>query len=279
MNWVLLVLLGSVFNSLKNVATRKVGAHIDVYTVAVASNLLMLPVLWLSVLLFNESVPQAEFWRLMLLMLPLEMVVMLLFFKALTSSKLSYSFPFVSFMPLFVAIGSYFILDEQVSTMVYLGAGVIVAGAFLINLKKDSSQADVRGIFYILGVAALWGYLIPMGSLAVTYSSAQLYPAIYFSLATILFLPIFFIKRTTPLQLVVRNLPPFILIGILFAFFQISNWYAYSVGPATAISALAMISIPLTSIFDALYHKESISIQKVIATLVMTVGAVIIITG
>lgn len=279
MNWVIFVLVGAIFNSLKNVATRKVGSKVDVYTVATMSSALMLPVLWISVALSNTGTIQPEFWYQMILMLPFEVLVMLLFFKALTSSKLSYSFPFVSFMPVFVAFGSYLILDEQVGLLVYVGAFTIVCGAFLMNLKKDTSKADMNGIMYMLSVAGLWGYLIPMGSLAVTYSSAQLYPAVYFTLATLLFLPIFFIKRTTKFTIVFENLIPFLFIGLFFALFTISNWYAYSLGPTTAISALVMMAIPLTSVFDSVYNKEPLGMRKIIATVIMTIGAILAITG
>jgi len=279
MSWIVFVLAGVICNSLKNVATRKIGGKIDVYTVALVSNALALPLLWTSVLLNNTATIQIDFWWQMLLMLPFEMVVMVLFFKALTSSQLSYSFPFVSFMPVFVAIGSFFILGETVGILTYIGASIIVLGAFLMNLKSTITEANIRGILYMLGVAALWGYLIPMGSLSVTYSSAELYPAIYFTLATLLFVPIYLLKRTGPIRDIGNHVIPFALIGIFFAGFTIANWYAYSLGPATAISALTMLAIPVTSLIDSWYHKESLTTRQIAATILMTVGAIITIAG
>jgi drug/metabolite transporter (DMT)-like permease len=279
MIWVFFVLFGAVCNSIKNVLTRTLGRKIDVYTVAIASNTFMLPVLWVNVFLHNTATIRPEFWQQIALMLPFEILAMFLFFSALTSSRLSHSFPFVSFMPVFVAIGSFFILGERVGILVYLGAILIVTGAFLLSMKKGNVKADIRGSVYILAVAGLWGYLIPMGARAVEYSSAQLYPAIYFTLATLLFLPIFFSKKSSSSRAVFRAMPLFLLIGMFFGLFQIANWYAYSIGPATAISALAMTSIPITALFDSMREKEFPSLFMIFTIVLMTVGAMVVIVG
>ena len=277
MSWVFFVLIGAVFNSLKNTLTRRIGGTIDVYTVALVSNLLMLPVLWLGALLFNEATIDPTFWKLLLVMLPFEILVMLLFFKALTSSRLSYSFPFVSFMPVFVALGAFFILGEVVHPMMYLGAGVVVTGAFLMNINQNTPRADLRGVMYMLMVAALWGYLAPMGKLAVTYASPQLYPAVYFTLATLLFLPIFYFKHTTPLKEVAKRGGIFVVIGISFALFTMSNWYAYAQGPATGVAALVQLAVPLTALMGIFMHKEGFSWRRLAGIVIMTIGAITVV--
>jgi len=118
-----------------------------------------------------------------------------------------------------------------------------------------------------------------MGNLAIDYSSTQLFPAIYFSLATIAFIPLLLHKRSTPFSGVLANGRRFLLIGVLFGLFTACNWYAYSYGYATAVSALQMTSILFTSLAAFLLYKERFVTRKLLAGLVMMTGAVLVIVG
>lgn len=89
MEWFVIALLAAILNALKNIATKKVSFNSDQYTVAWASNLLSLPFLFAA--LFISGIPQVDnrFWILIAAMMPLEIAVNLLFFKAIKSSTLS----------------------------------------------------------------------------------------------------------------------------------------------------------------------------------------------
>jgi drug/metabolite transporter (DMT)-like permease len=275
MIWILLVLVAQLGNATKNVLTRRVGDSIDTYTVALFSTALMLPFLWTSVFISGDFEIQPEFWQLLLFIVPLEIVVMLLFFHALTKSELSVSFPFVSFSPFFVALGSYFILGELNSWLMYSGMALLVVGAFAHQLNKES-EVNIRGALYILGVTALWGYMIPMGNLAMEYASPQLFPAIYFTAATALFLPVWVFKRSSSVKSILQNSKLFLFIGIAYALFMGCNWYAYHLGPTTGVASLGMVSILFTSALSGLYLKEKLSFRRIIGVLLMFAGAVLV---
>lgn len=275
MTWILFALVAQLGNAAKNVLTRRVGDGVDMYTTAFVSTALMLPFLWASVFLSGNFTIEPEFWRLLPLFLPLEIVVMLMFFHALTRSELSVAYPFVSFSPFFVAIGSFFILGEVNSWLMYAGMALLVIGAFTHQLHKEK-HINIRGALFILSVAALWGYMIPMGNLAMTYTTPQLFPAIYFTSAVVLFLPVWAYKRSSSFRAVARHGGLFLSIGAAYALFMGANWYAYHLGPTTGVAALGMTSILMTSALSGLYLKERLTTRRVMAALIMFIGAVLV---
>ncbi len=278
MTWILLALFAQVMNATKNVLTRRLGNDIDTYTVAFVSTVLMLPFLWLSVFLSGDLTIEPGFWKIMVLIVPLEIVVMLLFFHALTKSELSVSYPFVGFSPLFVAFGSFLILGEVNSWLLYVGMLLLVLGAFAHQLK-DESALNVKGALYILAVCALWGYMIPMGNLAMGYATPQLFPALFFSLATVLFFPVWLYTRTSSYTAVRSHAGLFLLIGLVYALFMGANWLAFSLGPVTAVAALGMLSILFTSMLSGVYLKERLTIRRLAAAILMCAGAILIVVS
>lgn len=275
MTWILIALIAQLGNAAKNVLTRRVGDGVDMYTTALLSTALMLPFLWGNVIISGDFAVEPEFWRILVLFLPLEIVVMLLFFHALTKSELSVAYPFVSFSPFFIAIGSYFILGEVNTWLMYLGMAFLVFGAFAHQLNKET-HINARGALYILSVAALWGYMIPMGNLAMEFSSPQLFPAIYFTCAVLLFLPVCAYKRSSSLRAVLQHSGLFLGIGAAYAFFMAANWYAYYLGPTTGVAALGMTSILFTSALSGLYLKEKLTTRRILGATLMFVGAVLV---
>jgi drug/metabolite transporter (DMT)-like permease len=275
MTWILVALIAQLGNATKNVLTRRVGDGVDMYTTALLSTALMLPFLWASVVLSGDFRIEPEFWQLLPLFLPLEILVMLLFFHALTKSELSVAYPFVSFSPFFIAIGSYLILGELNSWLMYLGMSLLVLGAFTHQLNKEA-HINVRGALYILAVAALWGYVIPMGNLAMEYASPQLFPAIYFTCAVLLFLPVWAYKRSSSFQAVWQHSGLFFSIGAAYALFMGANWYAYHLGPTTGVAALGMTSILFTSALSGFYLKEKLIVRRIIGAVLMFTGAVLV---
>jgi drug/metabolite transporter (DMT)-like permease len=280
MTWVIFALFAAFLNASKNLLSKKVSIGSDPYTVALFSNLSMLPILWGVAVFVGDFAIEPQFWTIIALMLPVEILVTVLFFRAIQDSELSSSFPFVSFLPFFVAIGSFFILKESIGPNLVIGLFFLTGGAFLLQRVLASDKKIVwKGAGYMFLVSLLWGYIIPMGKLAVSYSTEHLFPAIYFTLSTLLFVPLYAVKHTKTRRGSLVDIRPYAMIGLCYGLFVAFNWMAYSQGPTSGVAALALVSILFTVIMGGTYFKEQKLLAKLGATCLMLIGAIVIILG
>ena len=137
MQWIFIALLAALFNALKNIFVKKVSNHSDQYTVAWISGLLSLPFLYVVLLYNGFPSVNLKFWLLIIFMMPFEIIVKLLFFKAIKDSALSKVVPFVSFLPLFVALSAFLILGESLSSLIVLAVILLSSGAYILNVDQN----------------------------------------------------------------------------------------------------------------------------------------------
>jgi drug/metabolite transporter (DMT)-like permease len=278
MIWVILAIFATFFEAVKNIFMKKVSGSFDAYSVGLGSLLVTLPILWTAVVVSGDYTLEYQFWRHILLMLPFELAVTVLWFKAVKDSELSSAFPFIAFAPFFVAIGSFVLLDESFSSFLFAGLALLTVGGYMLNKINIGLSSFVwRGALYIFIASALWGYLIPMSKIAMSYSTAQLFPAIYFTLVTILFIPIYLYKREHPFASLYQHWWLFLGIGLFNGLFMISRWTAYNVGSVVGVTALLQLTILITVVIGGTYFKEHKLLVKVGATCLMLMGALAII--
>lgn len=286
MEWLILGFAAAVFNALKTLYTKKVSFQADHYTVAWVSGISVIPILWASAYISGFTSIDPRFWLVMAVMLPLEIVVTLLLFKAIKDSELSLSYPFVSFLPLFVAFWAFLILGEALKLQFILAILFLATGSYLINIEKFDRKnfllpfrtlVSQSGPPLILIVTLIWGFLIPMGKLAVGFSSAQMFPAIYFTLAAILFTPVFLWKNTNGFAAIKADKNNFFFIAIFYGLFLVTSWLAYSKGPAALVNSLTELSILITVVLAGTFLKEKRLHTRLLATTIMLIGALLVI--
>jgi len=215
MIWVLLAIVATFFEVSKNVFMKKISNSLDAYTVGLGSLLVTLPVLWAGVVVSGNYTLESGFWFQMVLMVPFELIVTILWFKAVKDSEISSAFPFIAFTPFFVAVGSLILLDEESGPLLFVGLVLLTVGGYILNKVNMKLSGFVwRGALYIFAASALWGYLVPMSKIAMKYSTPQLFPAIYFTLTTILFVPVYLHKREVSFTSLYQHWRVFLGIGI-----------------------------------------------------------------
>jgi len=285
MTWFIFGLFAAVFNALKTFFTKKVSFSCDQYTVACASNLAMLPIVWVA--LFIDGIPAVNplFWWVMIVMLPFEIAVNLLFFRAIKISELSLVFPFTALLPLFVSFFAFIILGEKLSPKLIFAVLLIALGAYCMRLEKFTIRefftpfkrlADDKGISLVLIVTLIWGLLAPFGKLETQYSSARFFPAVYFTLATIIFTPIFLKRSENGFSSIRKNFGGFVLVGLFYAGFLLCNWAAYSMQKAGLVNAVGALAGIFTVTLAGTFFKESDFKRRIIATFIMLLGVLLI---
>lgn len=143
-SWVLLAFLAAFLISLTNIVTKRLNTNLNEYSVGWARDFFSLPIFWIALLISGFPKVDPNFWPLLTLVAPFEVIVAIIYFKAIKSTPLSISIPISSFSSLFIAIGAFFILGEQLKTVYLLAFILMIAGSYLLKIKFEKGY----GLFY-----------------------------------------------------------------------------------------------------------------------------------
>jgi drug/metabolite transporter (DMT)-like permease len=216
--------------------------------------------------------------------LPMLMVAILLYYRAIRVSPLSLTLPFLSFTPVFVLFTSGLILDEKLSVQGMAGMLLVVTGGYVLNL--DSARYGLLGPIkavwkepgsaLMLVVAVLFGLTSVGGKVIILNSSPLFAGIVIFALYGILLTLLLLATGKASL----RNLTRRPLLGIAAGLIVFGEMICHNVA-MTLTAAAYMITIKRTAgIFSVLYgwllfHESGIR-YRLLGTAIMTAGAAVI---
>ena len=225
-----------------------------------------------------------QFWGWLLLLVPLEILAMLLYMRAIRDSPLSLTLPYLAFTPVFTLIFGFLFLGEIVSVTGIVGINLIMIGAYLLNIeqlytdKECDPFAPLRAIArnsgsrLMLAVALIYSVTSVAGKGALQYVPASFFGVFYFSMLGAIVLIGFLSVRPTQLRLLWRRPLVHLSVGALMAVMVITHFLAIS-----QIEVAYMIAVKRTSlIFGILYgvflFNEKQAGFKLIAGFIMVAG-------
>ena len=216
--------------------------------------LLLMPLLWVEPL---PPVPPA-FWGWVGMLVPLELLGMLLYVKALQASPLHLSVPYLAFTPVFNILTGWLILGEQVSPGGAAGIVLVVLGTYLLNIGSVAAGGwrapfravlDEPGSRLMLAVAAIYSVTSVMGKAAMAYATPTSFGAFYYVLIGGTVLIAFAVTRPRRLYAVIRRPAPTLLIGIMMGVMIVTHFLAIA-----RVEVAYMISVKRTALlFGILY--------------------------
>jgi drug/metabolite transporter (DMT)-like permease len=154
------------------------------------AGLLLAPGLWLFPL---GHLPTA-FWLWIAALVPLEILAMLLYMRAIRDHPLSLTLPYLALTPVLVVVTGWLILGERVSVRGLSGVVLVVMGGWLLNLHLARARgwgswvAPLRamlqepGVRLMLGVAAIYALTAVLGKGAMGYTTPAAFGPFYFGL-------------------------------------------------------------------------------------------------
>lgn len=284
MIWALYSLLSAFSWATTDAFTKKISKADD-YILTLARFLYATP--FVLLLLFFIPIPKLDntFWYVLALAIPVEILAWILYIKAIRHSPLSLVSPFLTFTPAFLVFTSFVILEELPTLIGFFGVLLVVAGAYILNLKEFNKGIlepfkfafKEKGCIYMIIAAFLFSITSVLGKILVQKSSPLFFSAIYLPLLTIPFLLIaLFTSRKNMMQLK-SNFNSLFFIGLFFALMTIFHLLAVQL-----VIVPYMISIKRTSsIFSVLYghflFKEKNIKEKLFGTFIMLIGAALIV--
>ncbi len=207
------------------------------------------------------------------LWLPTEILASIFFIKAIKYSPLSVAMPFFAFMPLFSALGGWVVLGESLSLRGMLGILLIIYGSVLLSGTDIKGFFKVnRGALYALLSAALFGFNVVIGKIAVVSSNQFFFAWYYCVVMSFGLLP--FVKEFQPPQVIFKE-KIFLIIGVLFSLGMVFYTWAYLYTYASYVAALERLAILLDVLYGRIFFNEEIR-YALRASIFMALGAVLL---
>lgn len=195
MLWAVLSLTSAFSLATADALTKRVLNEHDEYMVAWFRLLLTLPFLMPFLLFIELPKVDSHFYSAFFIALPLEVLATILYIKALKSSPLSLTLPFLSLTPVFLIAFSYLILGEKVSIAGGLGILLIAGGSYMLNFHQigrgllEPFRAVLRekGSILMAITALIYSVTASLGKVAIMHSSPVFFGVTYYIVLTALF--------------------------------------------------------------------------------------------
>ncbi|KAF0216293.1 MAG: hypothetical protein FD174_3747 [Geobacteraceae bacterium] len=290
MLWFPLTFLCAVSLATSDALTKKaLAARYNEYLIAWLRLLLMLPPL--IVLLLAAPLPPLgpEFYMTILTALPLELVAIILYFKALKLSPLGLTVPFLALTPVFLLVIPYILLGERISPTGGIGILLIAAGSYALNVqsRRDGFLAPFRAILRergslcMIGVAVIYSFTATLSKRAISASSPLFFAGLYPILLFICLTPVALWKGRKDLRLMCRTgIFRATLLPALFSFLEtITGVVALSLTNVAYMIAVKRLSLLMGVLYGHLLFRETGLRERLAGGGLMVAGVALIVIG
>jgi drug/metabolite transporter (DMT)-like permease len=285
--WVVLSLVSAFALATSDALTKKALGSYDEYLIAWLRLVCALPLL-VAALCFVPIPPlDRDFFLASLTALPLEIIALILYVKALRASPLSLTLPFLALTPLFLIVVPHVVLGEEVSHLAALGVCLIAAGSYTLNvrlawrglLEPLRAIGRERGSLFMIGVALIYAFTSTLGKKAITHSSALFFAAAYFIALTAAFTPVALLKTGMPLRRILSGGPLMasIMPGICYGVMILSHMWAMSLTNVAYMISVKRVSLLIGVLYGIVFFGESGVKERLAGAILMLTGFVLIV--
>ena len=251
------------------------------------TGLLVSPLLWGHSF---TGLPLA-FWFWVGAIVPIEILAMLFYNRAIRDYPLSQTLPYLAFTPVFVTLTGYLLLGETVSSHGLMGILLVVAGAWLLNFRLVSLRAwrswfsplihifRHPGSLMMLGVALLYSITSVGGKGAMQYMAPELFGPFYFLLVGLALVPLLGLGTPARLKRIWRKPLPVLGTATLMGLMLITHFIALQRVEVAYMIAVKRTSLLFGMIYGALLFKEAGLGGHLLAGMVMLAGVALIATS
>lgn len=284
--WFPLTVVSAFFLATSDAFTKKAVDGRNEYLVTWVRIFPTLPLFLIPLPFIEIPALTPEFYRCILTALPLEVVAIFLYTKALKLSPLSLTLPLLSLTPLLLLVVPFLLLGEHISAAGTAGILLIAVGGYLLNAKKGQqgtleplkALAREKGALCMLCVAAIYSLTSTLGKRAIELSSPLLFAAIYLPLLVLAITPVALYKGRGELGAMARNgtVKASLLPALCYALQALTHVYAINLTNVAYMIAVKRLSL----LFGVLYGRYMFQERGgTLATLIMLAGVFMIVIG
>lgn len=287
--WVFLALLSAFSLATSDALTKKTLETGNEYLVAWFRLLFSVPLL--IAILLAVPVPQVDryFFAAFVAALPLEVLSVILYIKALRLSPLTLTLPFLSLTPLFVVGVSYGLLGEKVTGQGMGGILLLAAGSYVLNIHTARKgvfspfRAIVRerGSLAMIGVALIYSVTSTLGKMAILHSSPLFFGASYILALTAALGSIALWKGRTDVGDFVkrRRYKALIVPGFFYAIMVASHMLAMSMTQVAYMISVKRTSVLMGMLYGYVLFRERHIAERMVGAIIMLAGFVLVVTA
>lgn len=269
--------------------TKKALKDSNEYLVAWFRFFFSLPLLLILWIFIPTPKLDAEFYRVFAIALPLEIVTIILYIKALRVSPLSLTLPFLAITPVFLIFISYLLVGERVSFMGGIGIFLIAAGSYTLNIDKIregifepfKSIPKEKGSVFMIGVALIYCFTASLGKIAIEHSSPLYFVITYYIALTICFAPIAFWMGRKELGVFFRDkqFRKLVLPGVFFAVMAAAHMLAMSLTKVAYMISVKRLSLIIGIMYGYFLFREENIKERFLGAALMLIGFVLVVTA
>src|SRR4030067_407709 len=288
-SWILLSLIAAFTLATSDALTKKALTSHNEYIIAWLRLIFSLPLLLILFLFIPVPELDKEFYTAFALSLPLELLSIILYIKALRLSPLSLTLPFLALTPVFLIFVSYILLGERVSFAGGIGILFIAAGSYTLHISKiregifEPLRAITRerGSVLMIGVALIYSLTSTLGKVAIQHSSPLFFGSTYFTSFALFFAPIAFYKQNKHkgVKIEGKTIRSVILPGIFYSLMVISHMIAISLAKVAYVISVKRMSLIIGILYGYLFFKERQIGERLIGASLMFIGFIMVVTA
>jgi len=280
MTWVLLALTTALALSTADALSKRALGKTDDLVIVWVREGYALP--FLAAALFFVPFPglDAIFWLTVAALVPLEVISLVLYIRAIRLSPLSLTVPFLALSPVFIIFIAFVFLGEVPDAGGAAGVLLIAAGAYTLNASASKSGllGPVKAIFkepgsvLMLVVALIYSVTSTLGKVAVEHSSPVFF-AFFYPLALTVVLTVF-LKAKGKLAGVFEKPAAFVPIGLCTAVMIGTHFIAISMTQVAYMIAVKRLSLVFSVVYGWLMFKEEKIRERLLGSAMMLAGVV-----
>ena len=284
MTWFIYSLLAALCVSITDTLCKELLSKADEYVVIWGKFAFTLPFLAGLLLYISFPILNPYFWYLALVCIPLEILALILYIKAIKLSPLSLTIPFLAFTPLFLVFTGFFILKEVISIQGLIGILLIVLGSYFLNFHTITSgllspfKAIVheKGSWLMLIVSALFSINSILGKVAIQHSSPEFYSVLLGVIMTVSTFPFPLWNTRMFGRQICKNKVILTWIGLTNAVMIFSHTKAIILTNVAYMISIKRLSLLFSVYFGYYFFHEKNIKERTLGSCIMLVGAVLI---
>ena len=288
--WAFLALGAAILTSFNPILYKRILKDADPITVVWGVTLLALPLLGLFAHIFTPQLPRLD-WLFIFGVLGsamLNAVAHVASTRALKLADASLVAPLLIFSPVFTLLISGLFLHEIPSARGLLGVVLVLIGAYWLNRNSGSSWLApfksltlTPGVGLILLAGLLWAItpLFEKTAILHTFPESPRFTAfIATMLLTLVLTPLVIVRGKSAVTKLSLHRRELFLAALIAGVAPVLGYTAFSLGPVGYVTTLFRLSTLMTVIWSFLFLNERGMGQRLPASLVMVIGAILITT-
>ena len=284
MSWLVYAVICALCVATMDALSKKALNDHDSYFVAWVRIVFAAPLL-LFVLPFIE-IPKLDntFFIITSILLPLDIIAMLLYVRAISISPLSLTLPFFSLTPVFTLGTSYIILGEVPDRTGFVGIVLVAIGTYLLNvhavkrglLEPLKVIMKEKGSVLMIIVACIVSINLNLGKIAVQHSSPMFLSIFYLFMLSILLFIILRFKTKNVYSKISSQPLLFLSIGLSMAVMMVTHLKAISIVDVSYMVSVKRLNILFGVVFGAVFFAETNIKERFLGAAVMVLGIILI---